>query len=153
MLQPSNGRNATGEVRIYEAMYCHDTHMIRGYLMTAIFPGISIKEHEGNKYLKKINDACTGKVIGMVDVYEVLLAFNVTDPGLQHAIKKLLCAGLRGKGNLQQDLVGAIAAINRSIDFAKRNEQQETLCNCSAPAGSNHEQGCPFYLPTAILRK
>ena len=31
-----------------------------------------------------------------VDVYDVLKAFEVTNPALQHLIKKALCAGLRG---------------------------------------------------------
>src|SRR6185312_3071778 len=40
----------------------------------------------------------------VVDVYCVLSAFIVTSPGLQHAAKKLLCAGLRGKASRLQDL-------------------------------------------------
>lgn len=39
-----------------------------------------------------------------VDVYDVLSAFAVIDPALQHLIKKALCAGLRGHKDIQQDL-------------------------------------------------
>ena len=31
-----------------------------------------------------------------IDIYRVLQLFGVTDPCLQHAAKKLLCAGQRG---------------------------------------------------------
>lgn len=40
-----------------------------------------------------------------VDVYDVLKAFAVTDPALQHLIKKALCAGLRGHKDIEQDLI------------------------------------------------
>ncbi len=82
-----------------------------------------IKQHEGSKYLRLIRPASReldpeGKAIH-VDVYCVLDAFEVKDQAVGHAIKKLPCAGERGKGNRLEDLVGAIAAINRAIDFEK----------------------------------
>ena len=52
-----------------------------------------------------------------VDVYDVLVAFNVTCPARQHAIKKLLMAGQRGgKGELQ-DLNETAAAGQRAIEL------------------------------------
>lgn len=81
----------------------------------------SIK-HEGKKYLRQIEDAVTGQRI-MVDVYEVIRAFDVTCPGRQHALKKLLAAGTRGKGSELADLVGAQTALSRAIDFARRREE------------------------------
>lgn len=67
----------------------------------------------GNKYHRTIKDLEAKQAI-TVDVYCVLQAFNVVNPGLQHAIKKLLCAGIRGKGDVQQDLDEAIDAIKRA---------------------------------------
>lgn len=78
-------------------------------------------EHTGSKYVRLISDMVTGEPVS-VDVYCVLEAFNVTNPGLQHAIKKLLCAGLRGKGDTIQDLKEAQDAISRAITI----EQQRT---------------------------
>jgi hypothetical protein len=53
-----------------------------------------------------------------IDVYRVLQLFDVTNPCIQHAIKKLLVAGNRGGGkNQQQDLKEAIDSINRAIDM------------------------------------
>ena len=62
---------------------------------------ISLPE-SGKKYRKKITDA-EGNTAN-VDVYDVLKAFNVTDPALQHLIKKGLNAGNRGHKDLTVDL-------------------------------------------------
>lgn len=78
-----------------------------------------ITNHEGKKYLKYIQSAIHVGSGVLVDVYAVLVAFKVTCPARQHAIKKLLCAGSRGKGDEMADLVGALAAINRAIDLQK----------------------------------
>lgn len=48
-----------------------------------------------------------------VDVYRVLLLFGVTDPCLQHAAKKLLCAGSRGGKDQAKDIEEAIATLRR----------------------------------------
>lgn len=81
--------------------------------------------NSGEKYLRKImpvnQDAAnaleTAGVVPKVDVYAVLVAFNVTCPARQHAIKKLLCSGLRGKGDVMQDLTEARDAITRAIEI------------------------------------
>ena len=67
----------------------------------------------GSKYHRKLlgidGRECT------TDVYRVLSAFNVTQPAVQHAIKKLLCAGIRGKGGEVQDLSEAIDAVGARL--------------------------------------
>lgn len=68
----------------------------------------------GSKYLREMRHLTDGKA----DVYAVLLAFNVTCPARQHAIKKLLCAGIRGKGDCLNDLREARDAIDRAIQIA-----------------------------------
>lgn len=52
-----------------------------------------------------------------VDVYRVLLLFGVTDPCLQHAIKKLLVAGGRGSKDAARDVHEAIATLTRWEDM------------------------------------
>jgi hypothetical protein len=48
------------------------------------------------------------------DVYRVLLMFDVTDPCLQHSIKKLLVAGGRGGGkDISRDVQEAIETLER----------------------------------------
>jgi hypothetical protein len=70
--------------------------------------------HSGSKYLRDVQ-----LIGGKIDVYAVLVAFGVSCPARQHAIKKLLCAGLRGKGDELQDLHEAGDAIDRAIQIAE----------------------------------
>lgn len=72
----------------------------------------------GSKYLRAV--PCS--TLGRVDVYAVLDAFNVTCPARQHAVKKLLCAGLRGKADTMQDLMEARDAIDRAIQMQEARE-------------------------------
>jgi hypothetical protein len=53
----------------------------------------------------------------LVDVYDVLRAFGVSCPALQHAVKKLLCAGLRGNKSAEQDIEEAIVSCRRAIEL------------------------------------
>ena len=91
-----------------------------------------ITQHEGNKYIRQIYSCVTPHHIS-VDVYEVFKAFDVQCPATQHAIKKLLCAGLRAKGSRMDDLKGAMAALNRAIDFEERELARPEDCpECDA---------------------
>lgn len=67
----------------------------------------------GSKYLRDV--PCM--IDGRVDVYAVLDAFGVTCPARQHAVKKLLCSGIRGKGDVIQDLQEAADAVERAIQM------------------------------------
>ncbi len=48
-----------------------------------------------------------------IDVYRVLEIFEVTDPAIQHAVKKLLFAGKRGAKNKATDIRETIIALER----------------------------------------
>lgn len=62
-----------------------------------------------------MNDKYNRKIKGVtVDVYDVLKAFDVTCPALQHLIKKALCAGLRGHKNRTQDLQDIVDSALRA---------------------------------------
>jgi hypothetical protein len=52
-----------------------------------------------------------------IDVYDVLTAFNVKNPAIQHAIKKLLKGGERGVKSKVQDYTEAIESITRAIEL------------------------------------
>ena len=54
-----------------------------------------------------------------VDVYDVLMAFNVTNPATQHAIKKLLMPGNRGHKDKITDLKEAYQSIARAIELER----------------------------------
>lgn len=60
-----------------------------------------------------------------IDVYRVLQLFNVTDPCLQHTVKKLLVAGGRGGGkDITRDIQEAIDMLKRWQEM--RAEEQST---------------------------
>lgn len=63
-----------------------------------------------------------------VDVYRVLHLFNVTDPCLQHAVKKLLVAGGRGGGkDISRDIQEAIDTLERWKAMREEELQQASL--------------------------
>ncbi len=62
-----------------------------------------------------------------IDVYRVLVLFDVTNPCLQHAIKKLLCAGQRGAKDQQQDVQEAIASLVRYLEMQTEDESKNDL--------------------------
>ena len=62
------------------------------------------------------------KHLNWIDVYRVLVLFDVTDPCLQHAIKKLLCAGQRGVKDQKQDVQEAIASLLRYLEMQTEDE-------------------------------
>jgi hypothetical protein len=84
--------------------------------------GMDLVETEAMKKAKSINKynrLIKGQVGAscVVDVYDVLKAFEVTNPATQHAIKKLLASGQRGYKDKQQDLNEAIASLKRAIEL------------------------------------
>lgn len=78
--------------------------------LTADFTKVS-----SNKYEREITDRQGNSAT--VDVYDILKSFNVTCPATQHAVKKLLCSGLRGHKDLQTDLIEAKESIVRAIEL------------------------------------
>ena len=69
----------------------------------------------GSKY----NRPCKGVTI---DVYDVLKAFNVTCPALQHLIKKALAVGQRGHKDASEDLKDILASAKRAIELSESNK-------------------------------
>ncbi len=57
-----------------------------------------------------------------VDVYDVLVAFGVTNPAMQHAIKKMLAAGQRGVKDVIQDMDEAMQSIERAKELESIDE-------------------------------
>ena len=62
-----------------------------------------------------------------IDIYRVLELFEVTDPCLQHAIKKLLCAGKRGAKDEERDVEEAIDTLGRYQDMKVEEESHGRL--------------------------
>ena len=57
-----------------------------------------------------------------IDVYRVLDLFNVTNPCVQHAVKKLLCSGQRGVKDTRQDVQEAVTSLVRYLEMQTEDE-------------------------------
>lgn len=66
-------------------------------------------EPKHSHYFKDVSD------VDIIDVYDVLLRFGVTDPCLQHIVKKALCAGDRGHKDFHQDLKEIADTAQRAL--------------------------------------
>lgn len=58
-----------------------------------------------------------------IDIYRFCDLFDVRGP-LEHALKKIACAGGRGDKDYFQDLREAIDSIERAIEMRKEDEQK-----------------------------
>jgi hypothetical protein len=92
----------------------------------------TIDKHEGNKYVRMVwgvkgglmgVDPKLNRIGVQVDVYAILDAYPTGNDAISHAVKKLLMPGQRGKGTRIDDLVGAIAAIQRAIELEEIRER------------------------------
>ena len=59
-----------------------------------------------------------------IDVYRVLDLFGVSNPCLQHAVKKLLCAGNRGVKDELKDVQEAIASLTRYLEIKTEDNKK-----------------------------
>ena len=73
------------------------------------------KRVKENKYQRKIKGVT-------MDVYDVLMAFGVTNPAIQHAVKKLLMPGQRGYKDKSTDIAEAIMALQRAKELEREFE-------------------------------
>lgn len=84
--------------------------------------------HTGSKYHRTIHplrkDAFGSNPI-VVDVYRVIDAFEIKDPGCQHAFKKIACRGIRGKGGELQDTMEAIDALIESARMLQAKDEND----------------------------
>lgn len=66
----------------------------------------------GSKYKRSVSSLT-------IDIYDVLQAWQVTNPAIQHAIKKLLQPGQRGHKTRTEDLQEALVSIERAIELER----------------------------------
>lgn len=78
--------------------------------------------------------------LDMIDVYRVIELFEVTHPALQHALKKVLCAGDRGAKDWEKDVQEAVDSLNRALQMRAED------CGKGAPEPKSDD-------PHAELRK
>lgn len=56
-----------------------------------------------------------------VDVYRIISLFEIADPCLQHALKKVLAAGKRGAKDPKQDIKEAIDTLQRKLEMLEED--------------------------------
>ncbi|UYL86044.1 hypothetical protein [Acinetobacter phage vB_AbaM_BP10] len=76
----------------------------------------SLSSEKHSHYFKDVSNLLE------IDVYRVLKLFDVTDPCIQHAVKKLLCAGGRGVKDVDKDVHEAIDSLLRYEEMRKEDE-------------------------------
>ena len=111
-----------------------------------------------SKYTRTITQTINGEDRGLrldVDVYDVLRAFAVTDPAVQHAVKKLLCSGIRGHKDRKQDLEEAVQSIERAIDVLRAEEVfgEPLAVESESPVDPPQLFDCPFSIGDMICPK
>lgn len=52
-----------------------------------------------------------------LDVYDIIAAYKITNPAIQHAVKKLLKPGTRGHKDLKTDLNDVIQSVERAKEL------------------------------------
>lgn len=76
--------------------------------------GVERGEEKPNPYTRSVHDYDT------IDIYDVLNLYEVHDPAVAHAVKKLLCAGKRGTKSYLVDLQEAQNSLARAIQDAEK---------------------------------
>lgn len=72
-------------------------------------------ERKHSHYFKDVSN------LQKIDVYRVLDLYEVADPCIQHAVKKLLVAGKRGAKDQEKDIQEAIDTLTRWKDMQGEN--------------------------------
>ena len=82
--------------------------MAKGAIMGVIED--TVVRPKRNKYVRDVPSK-------EIDVYDVLKAFNVTQPAVAHAVKKLLAPGKRGVKTWLEDIGEARDSLARAIEM------------------------------------
>lgn len=73
--------------------------------------------NEANKYIRPVTKRAERN--GGVDVYDLIVMYEITCPALGHAMKKMLCPGTRGAKTRLQDLKEAAWSLAVAIELAE----------------------------------
>ena len=91
-----------------------------------------------------------------IDVYSVLKLFEVTDPAIAHAVKKLLVPGKRTAGKTrEQDIREAVVSLNRALQMMAEdtaltaNGESSFTCTTCRGKPCQHPGSCPLHPPSA----
>lgn len=105
---------------LQDAIVSGDITPVTAAKLEELLKGVAVVTAPARKHPHYFKDVSHLKDI---DVYRVLKLFNVTDPCVQHAVKKLLVAGGRGAGkDIERDLREAVDSINRALQMIAEDD-------------------------------
>lgn len=70
-----------------------------------------------NHYIKDVSH------LNKIDIYRVCDLYGVNNAAVAHAIKKLLCSGVRGYKDASQDINEAIDSLKRALEMIVEDER------------------------------
>ncbi len=105
---------------VADAVSSNEISPVAGAKLEELLKGITVVPAQTRKHSHYFKDVSHLKDI---DVYRVIKLFNVSDPCVQHAVKKLLVAGGRGAGkDIERDLREAVDSINRALQMIAEDD-------------------------------
>lgn len=69
-------------------------------------------------YYKDVSD------LKIIDFYRICKLYQVNDPCYQHALKKLLCVGIRGHKDTREDIQNIIDTMQRKLEMMDEDEKE-----------------------------
>ncbi len=55
--------------------------------------------------------------LNQIDIYRIIDLYQVNHPCLQHALKKIICAGERGSKSFETDVREAVKSLDRALQM------------------------------------
>ena len=86
----------------------------------------SLPERLRNKYVHAVwgyDPMTRTNTLVLVDYYDVADGFDIEDPAVDHACKKLVQPGCRGNKDRLQDLIEAKQSLERAIEMERLNQK------------------------------
>lgn len=77
---------------------------------------LAFEVREYNHYFKNVSH------LNYIDIYRIFILYNVTNPCVQHAVKKLLLPGGRGEKDFKKDLMEARDSLNRALEILEEDK-------------------------------
>ncbi len=108
---PTGDHYMTPEEEELPAQEKHDCPRCGGCYYSPPHDECPCREQVASKYHREIKPGV------FVDVYDVLSAWRVENPALQHLIKKALQPGGRGHKTLEQDMADIVASAKRAQEI------------------------------------
>ena len=104
--------NAQGKIIHYYSATDEEDYNLQ-YSCTKDGTPIISEDEKHSHYFKDVSK------LEKIDVYTILSLYEVTDPCIQHAVKKLLCTGKRGHKDFLKDVQDSVDSLVRCIELNK----------------------------------